>query len=310
MKIQVLSSDGKKKGEITTEIFSGKVRQDIIQKVVEAEKSKHPYAPFYLAGKQASASGKTRHRRRKWKSAAGRGIARIPRKIFWRRGTQFHWEGATVSSARGGRRAHPPKILHIIKESKINKKEKQMAFLGALALTASIEDVKKKYKSLENKEIKTKLPIIVEGEILNLKTKDILDSLKRILSDLKDVAVQKRAVRAGKGKMRGRKYKKTSGLLFVTSSKEEKKIKGVEVKKAGELDVSDLASNGARLTLYTEESVKELGSKLGQEIKERRLEKKIKKVKKTKRKNKKIKRKKQKKKKPEEKKKTGKGKKK
>lgn len=262
MKIQILDIEGKKKGEIETSIFDGEIRGDIMQRVVESEKIKQPYAPAYLAGKQASASGKLRHARRKWKTATGRGISRIPRKIFWRRGTQFYWQGATVASARGGRRAHPPKVLSMIKKKKINKKEKQLAFLSALALTASIEEVKNKYKSLQDKELKINLPLIIENKILSLKIKEFLAVLKKILNDLQDVAIQKKSIRAGKGKRRGRKYKKTAGLLFVVSSKEDKKIKGIEIKKASQLSVSDLASNGARLVAYTEQAVKELENKI------------------------------------------------
>ncbi len=262
MKITILDIEGKKKGELITNIFDGKIRYDIMQRVVEAEKRKHPYAPFYLAGKQASASGKIRHTRRKWKTAAGRGISRIPRKIFWRRGTQFYWQGATISSARGGRRSHPPKILSIIKEKKINKKERKLAFLSALALTVSVNELKGKYKTLEGKEIKIKLPIIIEKKILKLKTKDFLKSLKKVLDELADIAVKKKSIRAGRGKTRGRRYKKTAGLLFVIGNKEEKKIKGIEVKKANQVSVSDLASNGARLTVYTQDAVKELENKL------------------------------------------------
>ena len=262
MKIQILDLEGMKKKEIDADRFDGKIRKDIIQRAVEAEKKKQPYAPFYLAGKQASASGKIRHSRRKWKTAAGRGISRVPRKIFWRRGAQFYWQAATISSVRGGRRAHPPKILAMLKKKKINKKEKQKAFLGALALTASVEEVRKKYKSLEGKNIKVKLPIVVEGKILKLKTKEFFSTLKKILQELEGIAIQKKSIRAGRGKSRGRKYRKTAGLLLVTGKEENKKIKGIEIKKADEVSISDLASNGARLTVYTEEAVKELEDRL------------------------------------------------
>lgn len=274
MKIEVLNAEGKKKGEITTEIFSEKIREDVIQKVVETEKRKSPYAPSPLAGKQASASGKTRHGRRRWRSAAGKGLSRIPRKVFWRRGTQFYWQGATIASTRGGRRAHPPRILSMIKVKKINKKEKELAFLSALAMTGSIKEIKKKYKSLEYAEIKIKLPIIIEGRVLELKTKEFLKSLRKILDNLFEIAIQKKSIRAGKGKMRGRKYKKTAGLLFIMGNREEKKIKGIELRKASELSVSDLASNGARLTVYTEEAVKELGKRLGEKVEEKEIKKK------------------------------------
>jgi len=39
-----------------------------------------------------SASGKIRHKRHSWKVSYGHGMSRIPRKIFWRRGTNFSWK--------------------------------------------------------------------------------------------------------------------------------------------------------------------------------------------------------------------------
>ena len=281
MKIQILNSQGNKTKEIETDIFNsidGKIREDILQKAIEIEKIKQPYAPFYLAGKQAAASGKIRHGRRRWKTAAGRGISRVPRKIFWRRGTQFYWQAATIASTRGGRRAHPPKILSMLKRKKINKKEKNIAFLSALALTASLEDVKKKYKSLEDKKINIKLPIVVDDKFLEIKTKQFLESLKKILDGLQDIVIQKKYVRAGKGKSRGRKYKKTAGMLLVTGNKENKKISGIEIKKVSQVRISDLASGGARLVIYTEQAVKDLENKFKKKSgKDRNKEEQIKK---------------------------------
>ena len=51
-----------------------------------------------------------------------------------------------------------------------------------------------------------------------------LRSLKKILGDLYDVAIQKKTIRAGIGKLRGRKYKHNAGLLLVIGKDEEKKI--------------------------------------------------------------------------------------
>lgn len=262
MKIQILDTDGKKKADMETGVFDGKIRKDIIQKVVETEKIRQPYAPFYLAGKQASASGILRHARRKWKTAYGKGISRVPRKIFWRRGTQFYWQGATVASTRGGRRAHPPKILGMINTKKINRKEKRLAFLGALALTADIEAVKLKYQSLSDKKIEIKLPIIIDSKILALKSKQFLDVFKKILNGFYAVALQKKSIRAGKGKARGRRYKKSAGALIIVGKNEKKSLAGIEIKKAQEINVSDLASNGARLVVYTEQAIKDLEKKI------------------------------------------------
>ncbi len=260
MKAQVLDINGKKIKEITTNLFEELIRKDIILKVIEAEKTKQPYAPLLIAGMQHSASGKIRHKRHAWKVSYGRGMSRVPRKTMWRRGTQFSWVGAAAPNTRGGRRAHPPKTIRRIR--KINKKELQKALTSALSYASSVKDLKEKYSSLKDKEIKIKLPIIVENKILGLKTKQFFESLKKILDDLIQIAIQKKTVRAGKGKLRGRKYKKNAGLLFVIGNNEEKKIKGIDVIKSNELKVGDLAFGGARLTMFTENAVKDLGEKL------------------------------------------------
>ena len=56
-------------------LFSSKIREDICQKVYEIEKRWQPYAPYFLAGKLYSASGKIRHQRHRWKTSYGRGIS-------------------------------------------------------------------------------------------------------------------------------------------------------------------------------------------------------------------------------------------
>lgn len=256
MKTQILDASGKKIKEITTDLFEEPIREDIIFKVIEAERIWQPYSNYHWAGMDRSASGNIRHKRHSWKSDREKGIPRIPKKIFWRRGTQFSWEGAIIPSVKGGRRAHPPK--NKINLKKINKKELRKALLSALSYSSSLDELKKKYLSLQDKKIGISLPIIVEDKILLLKTKDFLESLNKILGDLKDVAIQKKSVRAGRGKSRGRKYKKNAGLLFVIGKNEKKDINGIDVIKTDKLRVTDLAAGGARLTMFTENAIKEL----------------------------------------------------
>jgi large subunit ribosomal protein L4e len=256
MKTQIIDIDGKKKSEITTKLFEEPIREDIIYKVVEAEKIWHPNAPKFEAGMARSASGTLSKRRHVWKSDRGKGLSRLPRKIMWRRGTQFSWVGAIVPSTRGGRRAHPPKGK--VNDKKINKKELIKALFSALTYTSSKKEIQKKYSSLSDKEIKISLPLIVEEKFLTINTKKTLESLKKILGDLYSVAIQKKSIRAGIGKLRGRKNKKNAGILLVIGKDEEKKIKGIEVVNADTLVVGDLADNGARLTIFTEKAVKEL----------------------------------------------------
>ncbi len=255
-KAQILDTNGKKVKEITTNLFEEPIREDIIFKVIESEKMKSPYAPKYRAGMDRSASGSVRNAKGVWKTRIGKGMARVPKKTMWRRGTQFSWVGAIIPSTVGGRRAHPPKGLGKLK--KINKKELKKALLSALAYTNSVDELKKKYASLNDKKIETKLPIIVENKFLKLKTREFLISLKKILGDLYCVAIQKKTKRAGIGKLRGRKNKQNAGLLFVIGKSEDKKILGIDVLKVNELQVCDLADNGARLTIFSEDAIKDL----------------------------------------------------
>ncbi len=124
MKAEILDINGKKSKSIDLpRFFSNKIREDVVSKVLEAKKSWQPYSPSLVGGKQHAASGKMRHRRHVWQTHYGKGMSRIPRKVMSRKGNQFNWVGAEVSSTRGGRRAHPPKVISLLNLKKINKKE-------------------------------------------------------------------------------------------------------------------------------------------------------------------------------------------
>jgi large subunit ribosomal protein L4e len=253
MKAILYSKSGEKKSDVTLpSVFDSKIRQDIVQKYFEAEKFvlRQRYASFDEAGKRHSASGIISHRRHKWKTAYGKGISRAPRKIMWRRGTQFYWIGAEVSSARGGRTIHGPQGLYT--ERKINAKEKKIALSSALASTAMKDYVVKRYSSIENSPV---VPVVMES--FPDKTKDALKILQTIYGSSFDKIFKIKSVRAGKGKRRSRKYKENAGLLVVTAKDENVKCSGVEVKKVSELRIRDLYPLG-RLTLYTQKSLEEL----------------------------------------------------
>jgi len=254
MKSQLYDSVGKKKSEIELPVvFSTAIRNDIVGKYFEAEKFEkmHSYATFAEAGKHHSASGKTSHRRHKWRSGYGKGMSRVPRKAMWRRGTQFYQIGAEVSSARGGRVSHPPKGMKRIR--KINKKEKTLSFNIAFASTFSPETISSRYSSLNSKISSAVI------ESLPRKMKEILQAIKLIFGDL-EILTRNKQVRAGIGKSRGRKYKSNAGLLIVTGTKEQQKFKGLDVKSVQQISISDLYPLG-RLTLYTKQAIDEIGGK-------------------------------------------------
>ncbi|MBS3091976.1 50S ribosomal protein L4 [Candidatus Pacearchaeota archaeon] len=249
MKTEILSIEGKKIKDVELpSLFSEKIRQDIVQKTFEAEKTIQPYAPDREAGKKHSASGVIRHIRHKWRSHYGRGISRIPRKTMWRRGTQFYWIGAEVSGTRGGRRAHPPKIAHFLKNKKINKKEYNIALRSAISSTAKEDLVKNRYKRISDNTKIEKLPIVVESKITELRTGQLNESLKKILGNLSSIKI-----------------------LIITGNSEKIKTKAVENKKVKEIKIKDLYPLG-RLTIYTENAIKDLEN-IGKENKSKEKEK-------------------------------------
>ncbi len=264
MKTQIYSIEGKKSKEITLpSFFSENVREDIISKVLEVEKNQQPYGPSPVAGRQHAAKGKMVHRRHVWRSGYGRGISRVPRKIFSQKGSQFNWEGAEVPQARGGMRAHPPKPISRINTKKINKKEMRVALASALSASANPKKISEKYERLKEKKLEN-LPFIVEDKITKLKTKNLLGLLKKILGEeVFVVALKKKSRRAGKGKLRGRRYKNSAGILIVLGDNEKLKTKLFDVKNARELSVTDLAKGGpGRLVIYTENAIKDLGKRI------------------------------------------------
>ncbi|OYT41786.1 50S ribosomal protein L4 [Candidatus Pacearchaeota archaeon ex4484_26] len=258
MKATIFSITGEKKSEIELpSFFQAEIRKDLIAKVSRAEtlQERQAYGAAKLAGKRASAPGKIRHKRRAYKTAYGYGISRVPRKVMTKRGRRFFWQGAFAPGTVGGRRAHPPKPEKKW-EIKVNKKEKDKALKSAIAATSLVELIKQNYK-LNNFTLP--LPLIVERKI---EETNKVKELKKILLNLlkTDKFFPKRKIRAGKGKMRGRKHKKSAGLLLVVSKASKLKTKVFDIKEVKDLKVKDLAAGGkpGRLTIYSHNAILEL----------------------------------------------------
>ncbi|MEK6928033.1 MAG: 50S ribosomal protein L4 [Nanoarchaeota archaeon] len=253
MKAQLFDLSGNKKSEIALPaLFDTPVREDLIFKYFESEhlSQRQPYATWEEAGKRHSASGRLSHRRHKWKTQYGKGQARIPKKTMWRRGTQFNWVGAEVSNTRGGRVSHPPQGLLIYR--KINKKEKTLAMHSALASVFNSELISNRYASLHSNNIQSAVIESLPG-----KTSELISSVKKIFGEAFNLVLKNKVPRAGKGKSRGRKYKSNAGLLLITSEKEKNSFKGMDVKPASAVQISDFYPLG-RLTLFTKQSLNEL----------------------------------------------------
>ncbi len=254
MKSKIFDKSGKEKGSVDLpKIFSGEIRKDVIAKVFEAQKREQPYGTMYYAGRGYSASGISRKKRHSWKVTYGKGISRGPRKIMSRHGSSFNWVGATAPHARGGARAHPHRPEEV-QFRKINKQELQIALSSALLATFDVKAVDKKYSIKVSNSA-----VVVDDSVVKSKTSEFIQFLETVFPNVQKLFKEKK-VRAGQGKRRGRKYKSNAGLLFVISSEEKMNKSGVEVVKAKDLRIADLAPNGkpGRFAVYSEKALKEI----------------------------------------------------
>ncbi len=258
MKLQIVDSANKKTGEITLPSqFHEELRPDLINRAVLAIHShnRQDYAAHSEAGKRSSA--KLSRRRRDYRGSYGIGISRVPRKIMTRRGTRMNWVGAFAPGTVGGRRAHPPKTEKIW-WMKINEKERTKSIRSAISATISREIV-----TARGHKVPDSYPFILDDSFEAIdKTKKITDALNQLGFQLEISRVEDKKVRAGKGKSRGRKYKKKKGPLFVVSkagnlSNAASNIPGCDVVEVKKLNVEAVAPGGhaGRLTLWTKSAI-------------------------------------------------------
>jgi len=263
MKADLYGLDGKKvKSVQLPKQFDEQIREDLIKRavlVIQAA-NRTRYGSKEKAGMRQSA--KVSRRRRKYRGAYGKGISRVPRKVMTKRGTQFFFVGAVAPGTVGGRKAHPPKSEKIWTK-KINIKERRKAIRSALAATTNLQTVKLRGHNVDF------LPLVVESKLEKVKTtKEVSKVLVSLGLERELKRVDKKKVRAGKGKSRGRKYKLKKGPLIVTSkacdlSKSAKNIIGLDICEAKNLNAELLAPGAVpgRLTIFTEDSLKTLSDK-------------------------------------------------
>lgn len=249
-KANVYSLDGSVKKEIDLPVaFNTELRPDIISRASVSIRSnrRQAYAPKRTAG--------MRHSVHTW--GKGHGVARVQR---LRQGSK----GAQAPFTVGGRRAHPPKVIKDLSKG-MNRKEMKLARMSALAAASNSQSVRSRGHAFPDD---ITLPIIVEDELENItSTKDALGVLEKIgLSDDLQRAIEGKRIRAGRGKMRGRKYRTRKSLLVVLSSNSPARrsfsnILGVDVSAANNLNVDKLAPGGmpGRLMLISESALNEIG---------------------------------------------------
>lgn len=245
MKANVLDLSGNPAGTVELpSVFGEEYRPDLIKKAVLSAQANRlqPYGPHFYAGMNTSA--------RSW--GPGHGVSRVPRIINGRR-------AAGIPMARGGRRSHPP-VPSADRTEKINVKERRKAIRSAIAATASNSLV-----SARGHRFTGEVPFVAVDELESLtKTAEVRKFLMAsgLWSDVIR-AKEGRNVRAGRGKMRGRRFRGRKSLLIVAANDQGlgracRNLPGVDFSLVDRLNAELLApgTHAGRLTLWTQSSLK------------------------------------------------------
>ncbi|MBN2052174.1 50S ribosomal protein L4 [Candidatus Woesearchaeota archaeon] len=261
MKLKIFNTAGTQTGEAELPVqFSEPVREDLIKKAFLAiqNNKRQAYGTFKEAGQRHAV--KISKRRRDYKASYGKGISRVPRKTLSHRGSQFFWAGANAPGTVGGRRAHPPKP-NTGMAWKLNIKEKQKAICSALSATMNKEFVARRGHLAPQS-----YPFIISDDFEKVtKTKQLLSALIKIGFEQELNRASQIGMRAGKGKLRGRRKTTKKSLLFVVSEtkpliKAAANIPGIDVLHVKKLNVDALAPgcHAGRAALFTTKALDEL----------------------------------------------------
>ncbi len=264
MKAHIFSIEGKKGSEVELpRQFSSEVDMGLIKRAVLAIQSAGVQLkyPSPLAGRNNTALYVGSRGKPTMYRTINVGHARKPR-LKNRRGL-LYGRVAGIPAVVGGPRAHPPKATKI-NEEKINRKEKRKATESAIAATANAELARARGHVFDEK---VAFPVIVEAKLEELdKTNKVVGAFEAlgVIADV-EKAKDKKMVRPGKGKKRGRKHKARKSVLIVAGDsskifKAARNLEGVDVVSVRDLN-ADLLAPGAqpgRLTLWTENAIRML----------------------------------------------------
>jgi large subunit ribosomal protein L4e len=263
----VVSLTGEKEAEVPLpQVFSEKLNLYVLKRAFIAEESERFQLKYTdpLAGKRKAAE--LTKRRRAYKTTYGHGLNRTPRKVLYHTGgSSFYYVGAVAPHTVGGREAHPPKKEKVMIK-KINKKERLLAIRVGIAASANRELVDKFHRISKLKS----LPLIVSGDIEKIKkTKEAAEKLRAIGLGDELERISARSIRAGKGKLRGRRYRRKLGPVLVvgkgTSVTRAFGNLNMSVRNVDNLKLSDVTNGGfaGRLLIWTRGAINEVDKVYG-----------------------------------------------
>jgi large subunit ribosomal protein L4e len=233
--------------------FDTPYRPDVIKRAVLAVQSRRrqPHGVDELAGKRNTAQS--------WQTGHGR--SRMPRVKGG--GTSAANKAGFAPGTVGGRQAHPPEARKVIVE-RINTKENRLAIRSAIAASANPDLVKARGHQVDSVP---QIPMVVSDKLESLTTtKEAFEALILLgLGDDLDRASNGRGIRAGKGKMRGRKMKTPRSLLIVVGAdsgigKAARNLPGVDITEVHGLNAELLApgTHSGRLVVWTKSAIDRL----------------------------------------------------
>jgi large subunit ribosomal protein L4e len=229
-------------------VFAVDVRVDLIRRAVVSFQAnrRQPYAAKFRAGMRHSV---------RW-PGKGRGAARTPRI----RGTMI---GAQAPNTVGGRQAFPPTTQRIW-AMKMNEKERRLARNAALAAIHDGHLVAARGHRFSGK---VSVPIVVQDALEEIEsTPEAVDFLEAVgvqqdLRRAKDGTHE----RAGRGKLRGRRFRVPKGPLLVVRNAALVRqgfgnLPGVDVTTPSGLNAEVLAPGGnpGRLTIFSASALEAL----------------------------------------------------
>lgn len=241
------------------DVMKACIRPDIVNFVHAnmAKNKRQPYAVSTKAGHQTSAQS--------W--GTGRAVSRIPRVAGG--GTHRAGQAAFGNMCRGGRMFAPTKIWRKW-HRKINLNMKRHAVVSALAASSVPALVMARGHRIESVP---ELPLVISDRVEGVeKTSAAIKVLEKVgaIADV-DRAKKSHTIRAGKGKMRNRRYVSRKGPLIVYGTEGAKIVRafrnlpGVEVACVDRLNLLKLAPGGhlGRFIIWTKSAFEKLDAVFG-----------------------------------------------
>merc|ERR1711887_296389 len=253
--VSVYDDEGSAVGQVKTPaVFKAPIRADLVNFVHTnlRKNARQAQGVKKIAGEQTSAES--------W--GTGRAVARIPRVRGG--GTHRSGQAAFGNMCRGGRMYAPLKTWRKW-HKKCNINQRRFAMTSAIAATAVPALVMAKGHMIDNVP---EIPLVVSNNVENYnKTKQAVALLKAVgaWDDIKRVYATRR-MRAGRGKMRGRKlgpcivYNKDNGVV-----KAFRNIPGISLVPVESLNILRLAPGGhvGRFLIFTQDAAAALDNIYG-----------------------------------------------